>query len=67
MLKLIYLNQVEVEETDILYVTLEPCFHSDTSPSCAVEIIKQGVKNIVIGDIDLDIRTNGRERFTIKR
>ena len=67
MLKLIYLNQVEVEETDTLYVTLEPCFHNDTSPSCAVEIIKQGVKNIVIGDIDLDIRTNGREHFAIRR
>ena len=59
-------EQVQVEETDILYVTLEPCFHSDTSPSCAIEIINQGVKNIVIGDIDLDIRTNGKSVSLLK-
>ena len=59
-------DQVQVEETDTLYVTLEPCFHSDTSPSCATEIINQGVKNIVIGDIDLDIRTNGKSVSLLK-
>ena len=59
-------EQVQVEETDILYVTLEPCFHSDTSPSCATEIINRGVKNIVIGDIDLDIRTNGKSVSLLK-
>lgn len=53
-------NNVESSELDTLYVTLEPCFHSDTSPSCAVEIIKHGIKNIVIGDVDLDKRTNGK-------
>lgn len=53
-------NQVEVSDSDTLYVTLEPCFHSDTSPSCALEIIKRGIKNVVIGDLDLDKRTNGK-------
>ena len=48
-------EQVKPESSDVLYITLEPCFHSDTSPSCASEIIKQGIKHVVIGDIDLDI------------
>jgi len=54
------LNKVHVEKDDILFVTLEPCFHSDTSPSCADEIIKKGVKNIYYGGIDIDSRTNGK-------
>ena len=43
-----------------MYVTLEPCFHDDTSPSCAKELLKTDIKNIVIGDIDIDPRTNGK-------
>ena len=54
------LNNVHVEKDDILFVTLEPCFHSDTSPSCADEIIKKGVKNIYYGGVDIDSRTNGK-------
>ena len=54
------LKNVEINPDDILFVTLEPCFHSDTSPSCASEIIKYGIKNIYYGGIDQDIRTNGK-------
>lgn len=59
-------EQVKPESSDVLYITLEPCFHSDTSPSCASEIIKQGIKHVVIGDIDLDIRTNGKSVQMLK-
>jgi len=59
-------EQVHPLETDVLYVTLEPCFHNDTSPSCATEIINQGIKKIVIGDIDLDKRTNGKSISLLK-
>ena len=49
-----------IEDTDYLYITLEPCFHDDTSPSCAKELLKTGIKNVVIGDIDSDPRTYGK-------
>ena len=54
------LNMTQIEEDDVLYVTLEPCLHTDTSPSCADELLNTNLKNIVIGDIDTDIRTNGK-------
>jgi len=48
-------------DNSILYVTLEPCMHEDTSPSCAKELAKSKLFNkIVIGDIDPDGRTNGK-------
>ena len=49
-----------------MYVTLEPCFHSDSSPSCAKEILKTPLKNIVLGDIDLDSRTSGKSIELLK-
>ncbi len=60
-------EQTTPSETDILYITLEPCFHSDTSPSCSLEILNQGIKNIVIGDIDCDQRTNGKSIDMLKQ
>ena len=55
------INNSEISSEDTLYVTLEPCFHTDSSPSCAEEILKTPLKNIVIGDIDLDDRTKGKK------
>ena len=52
---------------DTLFVTLEPCLHTDTSPSCAEELLKTNLKNIVIGDIDTDIRTNGKSIAKLKQ
>ena len=49
-----------IDSTDTLYVTLEPCFHDDTSPSCAKKLANSSIKNITIGDIDSDPRTNGK-------
>ena len=47
------LNNNKIDPTDTLYVTLEPCFHDDTSPSCAKKLASSKIKNIIIGDIDL--------------
>ena len=54
------IKNTTIESTDTLYVTLEPCFHTDSSPSCADELLKTKIKNIVIGDIDSDKRTSGK-------
>ncbi len=54
------LNKTNIVSDDTLYVSLEPCFHTDTSPSCADELLDSNLKNIVIGDIDTDLRTNGK-------
>jgi len=54
------LSKTTIDKDDILYVTLEPCFHTDSSPSCAVELLNTPLQNIVIGDIDVDPRTNGK-------
>ena len=50
----------EVSPEDTLYVTLEPCFHDDTSPSCASTVLETGIRSVVIGDLDKDERTNGK-------
>lgn len=54
------IKKSRIEDSDYLYVTLEPCFHDDTSPSCAKELINTNIKNIIIGDIDNDVRTSGK-------
>ena len=60
------IKKCNIESTDTLYITLEPCFHSDTSPSCAEELLKTDLKNLVIGDIDVDERTNGKSINKLK-
>jgi len=42
------------------YVTLEPCRHETTTPSCAKSLIEAGIKRVVIGCLDPDPRTAGR-------
>ena len=54
------IKKAKLEDSDYLYVTLEPCYHEDTSPSCAKELIKTNIKNIIIGDVDVDSRTSGK-------
>jgi len=54
------LTKTTIDTDDVLYVTLEPCFHADSSPSCALELLNTSLKNIVIGDKDVDPRTNGK-------
>ena len=54
------IKEAKLEDSDYLYVTLEPCYHDDTSPSCAKELINTNIKNIIIGDVDVDLRTSGK-------
>ncbi len=41
------------------YVTLEPCAHDDSTPSCARRLAEAGLKRVVIGIRDPDSRTDG--------
>ena len=41
-------------------VTLEPCAHKDTTPSCAELLVKSGVKKVYISIKDPDRRTSGK-------
>lgn len=42
------------------YVTLEPCSHWGTTPPCAEMLIREGVKRVVCGVVDPDLRVAGR-------
>jgi len=43
-----------------LYVTLEPCAHYGKTPPCVDQIIKSGIKNVVVGMIDPNPVNNGK-------
>ncbi len=43
-----------------LYVNLEPCAHFGRTPPCADQIIKAGIKRVVIGMKDPNPQTNGK-------
>ena len=42
------------------YVTLEPCDHAGKTPPCTGEIIKSGIKRVVVGAIDPFEKVDGR-------
>ncbi len=42
------------------YVTLEPCAHHGSTPSCAQTLIDAGIKRVVTGWVDPDIRVDGK-------
>lgn len=44
----------------ILYVTLEPCTHIGRTPPCTDQIIRSGIREIVIGTKDPNPINNGR-------
>ena len=48
------------------YITLEPCAHETTSPSCAKEIIKFGANRVIYLATDPDIRTNGKGKLLME-
>lgn len=51
----------------IMYVTLEPCFHSSQNGSCADQILRSGIKEIYISCVDQDQRTKNKSIGKLKR
>ena len=51
----------------IMYVTLEPCFHSSQNGSCTDQILRSGIKKIYISCIDQDPRTKNKSVNKLKR
>ena len=56
-----YLFKKTRKPTNInVYVTLEPCAHETSSPSCAREIVNFGANRVIYLATDPDNRTNGK-------
>ena len=49
-----------------IYVTLEPCSHFGKTPPCSDLIIKYGIKNAVIGTLDINDKVSGRGMKQLK-
>ncbi len=58
-------NKKKLKDINV-YITLEPCAHETTSPSCAKEIIKFGANRVIFLKTDPDRRTNGRGKSVIE-
>ena len=58
-------NKKKTKDINV-YITLEPCAHETTSPSCAKEIIKFGANRVVYLKTDPDNRTNGKGKFLME-
>ena len=51
----------------VLYVTLEPCAHHGRTPPCLDQVLKSGVREVVVAMRDPDRRTNGRSIRMLRR
>ncbi len=50
-----------------LYVNLEPCFHQGLTPPCVNEVIKSGLKRVVIAMPDPNPKVNGQSVTALKK
>ncbi|MCA7010511.1 bifunctional diaminohydroxyphosphoribosylaminopyrimidine deaminase/5-amino-6-(5-phosphoribosylamino)uracil reductase RibD [Wolbachia endosymbiont of Tribolium confusum] len=53
-------NAQDLTHGATMYVTLEPCCHFGVTEPCTTEIIRSGIKMVVIATIDPDSRVSGR-------
>ncbi len=58
-------NKRKIKNINV-YITLEPCAHETTSPSCAKEIIKFGANRVIYLKTDPDNRTNGKGKYLME-
>ena len=58
-------NKGKIKDINV-YITLEPCAHETTSPSCAKEIIKFGANRVIYLKTDPDNRTNGKGKYLME-
>lgn len=49
-----------------LYVTFEPCAHFGRTPPCVDSIIKSGIREVIIGMVDLNPLNNGKGILMLK-
>ncbi|MEA1964320.1 MAG: bifunctional diaminohydroxyphosphoribosylaminopyrimidine deaminase/5-amino-6-(5-phosphoribosylamino)uracil reductase RibD [Candidatus Aerophobetes bacterium] len=54
-------------EGSALYVTLEPCSHYGKTPPCTKEIIKRGIKKVVIATLDPNPINSGKGVQELRR
>uniref|UniRef100_A0A3B0J994 Riboflavin biosynthesis protein RibD n=1 Tax=Wolbachia endosymbiont of Aleurodicus floccissimus TaxID=2152762 RepID=A0A3B0J994_9RICK len=59
-------NSKDLTHGAAMYVTLEPCCHHGVTGPCTTEIIKSGIKRVVIATIDPDSRVSGRGTKVLK-
>ena len=60
-------NCTESPKGATLYVTLEPCCHFGKTSPCTEAIIKSGIKNVVIGTLDINPKMSGKSIFLLEK
>ncbi len=61
----IFKEKTEIEKINF-YITLEPCAHENTTPSCAKEIVNFGANRVIYLATDPDNRTNGKGKLIME-
>lgn len=57
----------ETLEDSTLYVNLEPCSHHGKTPPCVERIIKEKIKRVVIGTLDINPLVSGNGVKALKK
>ena len=61
------INDQKIQKTDVLYINLEPCCHHGKTPPCTDLIIKKGIKTVIFGMFDPDVRMAGKGIHRLKQ